>query len=140
MCTHLQYDDGILVIRFDNSALVPDGKITVEGIVEEEDDEDFLPWHIAVIVVASVIFLVLVTVIVSIKVILHGTLNQCSIGICSNVTQTILYICRLHFLFMSAALETWNPTQRYQFVRGYMRCSMSYLLIVTHWCKIIKSV
>lgn len=71
-CIYTQYDDGILVIRFDNSALVPNGTITVKIIEEEDDEDELLTWHIAVIAVAGGIFVVLIAFLVSSRVILHG--------------------------------------------------------------------
>lgn len=102
----LQYNAGTLVIRFNNSALVPSGVIIVDITEEEDDEEEELPkWLIpaaSAAVAAVVILSVLIAVFVSGK----------SDGFISP-THFIdaLYIYRWA-LFTSAAVETRNLMKR----------------------------
>ena len=44
----MQYKDGVLVIRYNNTALVSTGQIKVESVSQEEEDDDdneFLWWY-----------------------------------------------------------------------------------------------
>ena len=60
----MQYESGTLVIRYNNTALVPSGEFTVqESIAGEDDDEDeFLWWYGLLIAVGAVVILLLIVV------------------------------------------------------------------------------
>ena len=61
------------MIRFDNTALMPAGEITVDTITdeEEEEEEEFLWWYGLIIGVAAVAVLLLIIVFAIVSLLTH---------------------------------------------------------------------
>lgn len=114
-CIHLQYNAGTLVIRFNNSALVPTGVINVEVIEEDDDDgeEDFLKWLIPAVAAPALILLVLIAVLVSGQSHISYIHRTSLMHFWNANSNGSFYICRWG-VFTSAAVGTRNLIQRYQ--------------------------